>query len=70
MDGQIIQLGGFSTQLSLGDRRRLRSIIKKVHLNWYPSEMLTDYECDKLIDAWGPEVAAAEVKKAVDAGAF
>lgn len=68
MDGELIQLGGFSTDLSLMDRRRLRTIIRNVHLKWYPKEKLTDYECDKLIDAWGPEVAAIEVRKAVDGG--
>jgi hypothetical protein len=57
--------GGFTTQLSLLDRRRLRLIIRNVHLNHYPTEHLTDYECDKLIDAWGPEAAAQQIRDAM-----
>jgi hypothetical protein len=30
--------------------------------------MLDNYECDKLIDAWGPEVAGNIVKAALDKG--
>lgn len=60
--------GGFTTQLSLADRRRLRLVIRNVHLKHYPTEHLTDYECDKLIDAWGPEVAANQIRQAMTAG--
>jgi hypothetical protein len=58
----------FTNELSLTDRRRLRSIVRKVHLGHYPAHMLTNHECDKLIDAWGPEVAGNIVRKAVDRG--
>jgi hypothetical protein len=57
--------GGFTTQLSLADRRRLRLVIRNVHLKHYPVEHLTDYECDKLIDAMGPEVAANQIRQAM-----
>ena len=66
----LIDPGGFTTQLSVADRDRLRMIVRKVHLRHYPQEKLTNYECDKLIDAWGPEIAGQLVKKAVDAGMF
>ena len=64
----MLLAGGFTTQLNLADRRRLRLVIRNVHLNHYPTEHLTDYECDKLIDAWGPEVAAQQIRDAMTLG--
>jgi hypothetical protein len=52
--------GSFSSVLSLGDRRLLRQVVRKVHLAHYPADKLTDIEVDKLFDAM--------VKRAVDAG--
>ena len=46
----------FLNNLSLKDRRRLRTIVKKTHLKHYPTHMITDYEADKLADAFGEEV--------------
>lgn len=66
----ITDEGGFSTQLSVQDRNRLRSIVRAVHLKHYPKHMLTTLEVDKLIDAWGPEVAGRLVKQAMDSGAL
>ena len=43
----------FINTLSLKDRRRLRKIVKKTHLSYYPTHMITDYEADKLIQAFG-----------------
>jgi len=42
--------------LSIQDRRKLRDIVKRVHLRFYPVDKLTDYECDKFIDALSPEL--------------
>lgn len=58
----------FISELSPLDRERLRGVVRKVHLKHYPAHMLTNYEVDRLIDAWGPEVAGNIVRKAVDAG--
>lgn len=58
----------FTSELSIADRNRLRAIVRKVHLKHYPAHLLTDYEVDRLIDAWGPEVAGNIVRKAVDRG--
>ena len=41
--------------LSLKDRRRLRTIVKRGHLKNYPTHMITDYEADKLVEAFGEE---------------
>ena len=46
----------FLNNLSLKDRRRLRTIVKKTHLQHYPTHMITDYEADKLVEAFGEEV--------------
>ena len=45
----------FLNTLSLKDKRRLRTIVKKVHLKHYPTHMITDYEADKLVEAFGEE---------------
>lgn len=60
--------GSFSSVLSVQDRDRLRMIVRNVHLRHYPQEKLTNFECDKLIDAWGPEVAGRLIKMAMDRG--
>lgn len=60
--------GGFSTTLSYRDRMRLHKIIRKVHLRYLPSELLTSHECDKLLDAFGPKVQEKLLKDAVDLG--
>jgi hypothetical protein len=56
----------FVHDLSPEDLRRLRVIVKRVHLKNYPTHMITNYEADKLIDAIGPEVAGQLVKEAID----
>ena len=45
----------FLNTLSLKDRNRLRTIVKKVHLKHYPTHMITNYEADKLVEAFGEE---------------
>lgn len=45
----------FLKTLSLKDRRRLRTIVKKTHLHYYPKNMITDYEADKLVESFGEE---------------
>jgi len=60
----------FLNTISLKDRRRLRKIVKKTHLSYYPTHMITDYEADKLIEAFGEETVykmlQANVGKNVD----
>ncbi len=45
----------FIHTISQKDRNRLRTIVKKVHLKNYPTHMITDYEADKLVEAFGEE---------------
>jgi len=45
----------FIHTISQKDRTRLRTIVKRVHLKNYPTHMITDYEADKLVEAFGEE---------------
>tara|TARA_R110002020_G_scaffold170300_1_gene359819 strand:- start:5897 stop:6085 length:189 start_codon:yes stop_codon:yes gene_type:complete len=45
----------FIHTISQKDRNRLRTIVKRVHLKNYPTHMITDYEADKLVEAFGEE---------------
>ena len=55
----------FLNSLSLKDRRRLRIIVKKVHLKNYPTHMITNYEADKLVEAFGEETVYNMLKSNV-----
>ena len=60
--------GGFSTRLKFSDLQKLRAIVKKVHLRHYPTEMISDYEADRVIDVMGPVTQEYLVRKAVEMG--
>jgi len=47
--------GGFLSELTWKDRQRLRKVTKMVHMKHYPTEMITDLEADKIIEAMAPE---------------
>ena len=55
----------FLNNLSLKDRRRLRTIVKKTHLSYYPKNMITDYEADKLVEPFGEETVYNMLKSNV-----
>jgi hypothetical protein len=55
----------FLKTLSLKDRRRLRAIVKKTHLSYYPTHMITDYEADKLSETFGEETIFKMLKENV-----
>ena len=55
----------FLNNLSLKDRRRLWTIVKKTHLSYYPKNMITDYEADKLVEAFGEETVYNMLKSNV-----
>jgi len=58
----------FLQTISLQDRRRLRQIVKKVHLKNYPTEHINDYEADKLIESFAPDVVEKFLKAGIDSG--
>jgi hypothetical protein len=57
----------FSGQLSIGDRRKLRSIVIKTHRHLFAADPSTRH-IDQVIDALGPEVARKAVLKALAEG--
>ena len=52
--------------ISLHDRKRLRDIVKKVHLSNYPTEFINNYEADKLIESFAPKVVEDMLRQFVD----
>ncbi len=59
---------GWISQLKYEDLRRLRIVVKKVHMRHYPNEYATVNEIDKLSEAIGPEVAMKQLKEGIDRG--
>ena len=70
LSDKIEKEGGYSTRLSWADRQRLRSIVKKVHMKHYPTDMLTDKEADRIIDVIAPGTAEYLVKHHLEKQAF
>ena len=68
LDELVACQGGFSTTLSYEDRLRLRSIVRKVHLAHLPGHMISDYECDKVIDVIAPETSAYLIRRVLEGG--
>jgi hypothetical protein len=70
MSSPIITAAGTSWvgDLAYEDLQRLRSIVRRTHLHFYPAEKVTPAECDKLIEAIGPKVAEEMIQRAVDGG--
>lgn len=54
----------FLNLLSSKDRDALRSVVKRIHLAHHPSEFVTDYEADRVIEVLGPEVAEKLIRNA------
>lgn len=48
------------------NRARLRKIVKRTHMRFYPAEKLTDREADAVIDTFAPDVAERLIKAFVD----
>jgi len=58
LSDEIDRVGGFSTTLNFADRQKLRAITKRVHMMYFPADMQSDYEADRIIDQMGPETVA------------
>lgn len=59
-------LRSFIADLSLTDLKKLRHIVKRVHMRHLKSHQITDYEADKYIESLGPQTRETLVKVAVD----
>lgn len=68
LNALVEKQGGFSTTLSWTDLQRLRAVVRKVHMAYYPTEMVTDYEADRIIDVMAPDTMAYLIRQAVDGG--
>lgn len=52
--------------LTRRNRQRLREVVKRVHLQHYPTEHVTDREADRVIATLAPEAAERAIKLLVD----
>lgn len=59
----------FLASISVEDLRLLRKVVLNVHMAHYPSNFLSDYEADRVIEAFGEETCQNLIKTAVDSGA-
>ena len=53
--------------LKWDDHKRLRLIVRKVHMRNYPEDMMTDIEADRIIESIAPEVVESWLKAKIDA---
>jgi hypothetical protein len=60
----------FLASLSPHSLMRARVIVKRTHMRHYPTEMMTDREADRIIEAMGPEAMEHAMKFIVDGGGF
>ena len=63
LDARIIGQGSFSSSLGPKDLERLRWITKSIHMRNYPTEMITNAEADRIIDAMGPQTREYLIRK-------
>jgi hypothetical protein len=54
------------SELSHNDLVRLRRVVRRLHLRYYPEEYVTDHECDRLIETFVPATVERLIKKLVD----
>ena len=52
----------FLSHLSKRDLNRLRTVVRRVHMRHIPDYMMTDRECDRIIEALGPKVAEEQLR--------
>lgn len=67
LKADIVKSAGFVQDLDKRDLERLRQITRAAHQKAQPMErMLTDAECDAVIEEIGPQSALATVREGVD----
>jgi hypothetical protein len=54
------------SELKYEDLRRLREVVRRVHMHHYPVEHCTDRECDRIIETLLATTAERLLKKLVD----
>lgn len=58
----------FLSSLSFDSLKRLRRVVKQVHMIHFPEAMVTDREADRIIDALGPAIMEDELRRAIEGG--
>jgi hypothetical protein len=68
LTGQVFVLSSrrFVGDLDTLDLARLRAITRKAHAEANAGQILTDMECDDMIEELGPEAALDAIRRAVD----
>lgn len=56
----------FMHTLKKEERDILRTVVRNVHMQYFPQEFKSDYEADKLIASISPEVVASLIKAGKD----
>jgi hypothetical protein len=52
--------------LSFEDLQRLRSVVKRTRMHYYPSEFCTNLEADRIIESIGEATAQKMMKALID----
>ena len=54
-------------ELNWADHKRLRLIVRKVHMHMYPEDLMTDVEADRIIESIAPQVLEQWLRVKIDA---
>lgn len=54
-------------ELKWADHKRLRLIVRKVHMHMYPEDLMTDVEADRIIESIAPQVLEQWLRVKIDA---
>ena len=54
-------------ELKWADHKRLRLIVRKVHMHMYPEDLMTDVEADRIIESIAPQVLEQWLRIKIDA---
>jgi hypothetical protein len=60
----------FLASLSVDSLLKARIIVKRTHMKHYPTELMTDREADRIIEAMGPTAMEDAMKFIVDRAGF
>jgi hypothetical protein len=60
----------FAQEITFRELQRLRQIVKRVWMKYFPPELYTDREADRIIESYGPKTREHLLKRAVDNKGF
>ena len=63
----IVAASSFLGSLTFQELQFLRRHVREKHMEGWPAHAKTDRECDRIIEAVGPSVREAVLKRAVEA---